>query len=436
MKLKHRTGAGILGASLALAAVPAPGAAQIPLNPRALGVGGAYVGVARGHEAVFSNPANLGLPGAARWSLGFPQVAAGATVLGPELLDLRDYFNYDDLSDQQRTDLLAKIPAGGTALEAEARAPLVTWQMGNFGLGVAYGFVGSHTIGRDLVDLFLNGYQEGRTDYRMGNTAGTRATYWDFAAAYGRSVGPLSVGATAHYYLGRGLVQTRAFEPRYDLVAGDIEVDYVGVNSKGGSGYGLDLGAALQPVPGLTVSAAVANVVHSMEWSDELRGRSVTLTQADFFDSEFQVIRSRYDRSEQELGDTPEGRFAAVAEGLTEDAKLPTTLRLGAAYTLPGGTTTLTGAFHDDLTEGRLSGRWDRLVGAGVQQKLPVGMVRAGFSTNADDARMIAGGVTLGPVDLALAHFTDGEEGEATRNGWIGSFGLSVVVPWPDWARR
>lgn len=430
MNVLNRTGAGFLGASLAAAALAFPAAAQIPLNPRALGVAGAYVGAARGHEAVFANPANLGLPGSPRWSLGFPQVTAGATVLGPELMDLRDYFNYDDLSDQQRTELLAEIPAGGTALEGDVRAPLVTYQNGGFALGVAYGFLGSHTVGRDVVDLFLNGYQQGRTDYSVGDTRGSRATYWDFAAAYGRGVGPLSVGVTGHYYVGRGLVQTRAFEPTYDLATRDIRVDYVGVNSHGGKGWGVDVGAALQPVSGLVLSAAVANAVHSMEWSEELDGRSVTLTRADFRDSDFQVVRNRYEQSEAELGEVPTGRFAEVAQGLLDDAELPTTLRLGAAWTLPTGTTTLTGAYHDDLSEGRLAGRWSTLAGVGLQQKLPVGTVRVGWSSDLDEGSILGGGVTLGPIDLGIARLTTGSEtDDASRNGYVGSFGLSVRVP-------
>ncbi len=429
MNVLNRTGAGVLGASLAAAALASPAAAQIPLNPRALGVAGAYVGAARGHEAVFANPAILGLAGSPRWSLGFPQVTAGATVLGPQLMDLRDYFNYDDLSDEQRSSLLADIPAGGTALEGDVRAPLVTYQYGGFALGVAYGFLGSHTVGRDVVDLFLNGYQQGRTDYSVGDTRGSRATYWDFAAAYGRGAGPLSVGVTGHYYVGRGLVQTRAFEPTYDLATRDIRVDYVGVNSHGGKGWGLDVGAALQPVSGLVLSAAVANAVHSMEWSEELDGRSVTLTRADFRDSDFQVVRNRYEQSEAELGAVPTGRFAEVAQGLLDDAELPTTLRLGAAWTLPTGTT-LTGAYHDDLSEGRLAGRWSTLAGVGLQQKLPVGTVRVGWSSDLEEGSILGGGVTLGPIDLGIARLTTGSASDdASRNGYVGSFGLSVRVP-------
>lgn len=422
----NRKVTGALGASLAVAALATPSAAQVPLAPRALGTGGAYVAVARGHEAVFHNPANLGLPGNPGWSLGLPQVSAGTTVLGPDLLDVRDYFDYDNLTPERRQELLARIPAEGTALEGDLRAPLLTYQRGGFGLGVAYGLTGGHTLGKDLVELFFDGYEQGRTDYSVGNTAGNRATFWDFAAGYGTKAGPLSVGATAHYYVGRSLVQTRAFEPRYDLLAQDIAVDYVGVTASGGSGYGVDVGAALETVPGFTLSAAVTNLLHSMEWRGEMRGRIVTLDRADFADTELQVIRSRYEQSEQELGDAPTGRFAEVAEGLRDEAQLPSALKLGAAWSLPGAGTTLTGEYQKHLTDGRLAGSWEQFVGAGLQQRLPVGTVRLGISSDMEDGSILGGGLSLGPVDLGLARFTSGSEGAADRNGWIASFGLSA----------
>ena len=49
--------------------------AQVPAAPRELGMGGAYLGVARGFESIFLAPTNLALSDAPRWSFGFPQVA-------------------------------------------------------------------------------------------------------------------------------------------------------------------------------------------------------------------------------------------------------------------------------------------------------------------------------------------------------------------------
>ncbi|HEX2091100.1 MAG TPA: hypothetical protein VHG28_01815, partial [Longimicrobiaceae bacterium] len=77
---------------------------------------------------------------------------------------------------------------------------------------------------------------------------------------------------------------------------------------------------------------------------------------------------------------------------------------------------------------GELSGRWGQLLGVGLQQPLPVGALRLGLSSNLEDGSILGGGLTLGPVDLGLARFQNGDVGDSSRRGWIASFGLSVRV--------
>lgn len=405
-------------------------AAQIPLAPRALGMGGAYVASARGFESVLFNPANLGLMDTPAWSVSLPQVTVGTSVLGPQVSDLPDFLDYDNIDQARRQELLAMIPANGTAVDLDVRAPVAAVQVGRVGLAVSYAWMGEHTLGKDLVELFFEGYEEGRTDYQVGNTVGTRASFWDFAAGYGRSVGPVSLGVTGHYYRGGSLVRTRAFEPQYDILERTIRVDYVGVYSEGASGFGLDIGAAFQPMESLTLSAAVANVVNTLDWSEELVGRSITLTEADFQSAEFMDIENRWSMSEEDLGTSPSGRFGQVAADLDRESwTLPMTLRLGAAWTPLRGTEIGT-AFHSSMAEegeGLLGGKWDGLLGLGIQQKLPIITLRLGASTNLEEGSMIGGGLKLGVLDFALAKFnTQGELTDADRDGWAASFSVNV----------
>lgn len=417
----------LLLSAIALALAAGAAAAQVPLTPAALGMGGAYVATARGFESIFYNPANLGLAGTPEWSIAFPQVSAGASVLGPSVTDLRDFIDYDNLSEARRRELLAEIPASGTSVDLDVRAPVFAVQVGNFGLGVSYGLLGEHTVGKDLVELFFEGFEQGRTDYQLGDTRGKRATFWDLAAGYGRQVGPVSVGVAGHYYLGRSLVQTQAFGPRIGLLARSIEVDYVGVASEGGSGFGLDVGAAMHPIPGLTVSASVANLVSSMDWDDELVGRSVTLTERDFEDSEYMILEDRYEQSERDLGASPTGQFGQAAAGLFDDRDFPTTLRLGAAYRPTAGTE-IGVAYHNQFGDGELMGSWDQLLGAGVQVKIPVVTLRLGASTNLDQGSILGAGLRLGVLDLAIARYsTAGElDPDADRDGLAASFSINV----------
>lgn len=415
-------------AGLVLSAAPVAAGAQVPLTPAALGMGGAYVATARGFESIFVNPANLGLPDTPAWSVAFPQISAGASVLGPDVEDLPDFLDYDNLSDARRQELLATIPASGTSADLDVRAPLAAVQVGNFGVGLSYGWMGEHTVGKDLVELFFEGYEQGRFDYQVGDTRGYRATFWDVAAGYGRQVGAVSVGATAHYYMGRSLVQTMAFEPRFEPLLGRrIEVDYVGVASESGTGFGLDVGAAMSPIPGLTVSAAVANLVSTMEWEKALVGRSVTLTNEDFEDGELSLIEDRYEQSEQDLGETPTGQFAQVASGLFDDRDFPTTLRLGAAWS-PSLGTEVGVSYQNQLGSGTLMGSWDQLLGLGAQVKIPFVTFRLGASTNLDEGSLLGAGLRLGVLDLAIARFSTGGtlDEDADRDGLAASFSVNV----------
>jgi len=400
--------------------------AQVPMAPRAVGLGGAILASARGFESALFNPANLGLHDSPAWSVAFPQISMGSSVLGPRIADLPDFIRYDDLSEARRRELLATIPQAGTALDLDLRAPLFALQVGTVGLAVSHVILGEHTVGRDLVELFFEGYDPNRTDYRIGNTAGRLASYWDLALGHGRRVGPVSVGATAHYYHGTKLVQTRAFEPRYLLLTRDIQVDYVGVASESGRGFGLDVGVALQPMPGVTIGATVANLVSSMTWDENLSGRQVTLSRADFDGGSLMDIETRYNTSRRELGTSPAQPFASVAQGLLEDKGHPTTLRLGASWS-PATGTEVNAAFHSDLQATGLSGRWERMAGLGLQQRIPLVTLRVGAATDMAEGSMVGGGARLGPLDLGFARFTTPHDaGPGDRHGWLMSFGVSV----------
>ncbi len=416
----------LAAATVAAAVAAAPAAAQVTLAPRALGMGGAFVAAARGNETIFLNPANLGLTGTPEWSIAFPQLSVGGDIVGPAFRDLPDIVNYDDADPARRDEILAAIPAGGTEIRYDVRAPLVALQTGRFALGVAYGSIGRHSVGRDVVELLFNGYQDGRTDYSVGDTRGSRVTFWDFAAAYGRRVGRVSFGVAAHYIRGGTVLNARLFEPRIDAEARAIEVDYRTVFARGGQGYGLDFGVAAQPFPSITLSASLKNAVGRMEWSDELYTRSLTLDRADFDDGEYMILEDRYERSETRV-DPAAAPLAVLqtAQGLYDGADFPATLDAGAAWQGSRGTT-LSASYRDRLGQGRLSGEWKSMAGVGIQQKLPLITLRAGYASNLDGGAMSTGGLSLGVLQFGIAKVDHGEASRAARTGWIGTFGIGV----------
>jgi hypothetical protein len=424
MKSMRILAAGALLVLPLLAAAPLTG--QVPLTPRALGMGGAYVGVARGHEALLLNPANLGLADRPGFSVAIGQLAIGGTMLGLDATDLPDIVKLNKTEESRRQELLAAMPAWGTEARFDARLPLFAMQSGGFGLGVTYGSVGRHSVGKDILELLLNGYEEGRTDYSVGNTIGSRATFWDVSAGYGRAVGPVSLGVTARYVHGGTILNSRLFDPRVDLDRREIEVEYTSVLARGGQGYGVDVGMAYQPTPAVTLSGAVSNAFSRMTWSEALRGRSLTLSRADFDHPRGFDLLTRYESSEHELDlEAVPLSVYTTAEGLYDGAYFPAVARLGAAWRSGFGTD-LAASFQERLTEGRLSDGWGRMASVGVQQKIPLLTLRAGYATDLDGGNLLSGGLSLGPIQLGAARLQDGEADGALRSGWIGTFGLAV----------
>lgn len=421
----------------ALAAAPSlPVAAQVPLVPRALGMGNAYVAAARGEEALWLNPGNLGLPGTPHWSFGIPTLSVGADVLGLEVGDLRDVIEYRKQSDARKQELLDEVPAGGTALRGDVRVPLVAAQVRHFAVGLSYNTLGSHTLDRDFLDLLFFGFQAqpGRYNITPAETQGFRATYWDVAAAYGKRIalplpGPLSVGATVHYYRGSGI--TRSGVSQVDTVRNgvgiptDVRVTYSGVSDKGGSGLGVDVGAAYRPTPTLTLSASLSNALNSFDWGGDRRLKSATLTSADYRSGDLQDVWDRYDASETAYVEASANAVQrGMAADLGVDTELPRVLRAGAALE-PRAGTLVSAAYQDNLNATRVGGVWDRSLGVGVQQRIAFLAARVGVSSNLDSGSLLSGGLSLGPLQFGIAKVSDTRDG-ADSSGWIATIGLST----------
>lgn len=412
------------------AALVAHGAdAQTAVTPRTLGMGGASVAAARGYESLFLNPANLGLAGNTRWSVTVMQLTAGAELRGAAFGDLPDLADVDAVAQTRRDEILAGVPVSGVDAEVDVRVPIAAVQVNRVALGVSWAGLYRQNLGRDLVDLVLNGYETGRTNYSVGGTGGTRVSFLDFSAGYGRRVGPVSVGVAAHYLAGGSLTQSRLFEPQFDLEAEDLSAEYREVYAEGGSGWALDVGVAAEPAPGVTLSAAISNVAARMSWSKELRTRHVVLHRADFNGDGLEDALGRLDDSAEDVdvGAVPATVYE-TAEGLYDEAYLPATLNAGAAWVIAGGRTRLAASYRDVLTAGRMVGGWDRAAAFGVEQRIPVVTLRAGAATDLDGRAMLSGGLSLGPLQLGVARTTGGAQG-ADGSGWTASFGLSARSP-------
>jgi hypothetical protein len=400
--------------------------AQAQNAPTARGVAtaGAYTAMARGFEALFYNPANLALPDGPAFSLSLPQFSVGATVSGWEVEDFADFADSKSLTDARRAELLAKIPSGGTEGELDVRVPILALQTKGFAAGVSLGLTGRQSLGKDIVDLVVNGYDETRTNYQVGNTKGSSATYIDGAIGYGRAIGPLKLGVTGHYYSGVSLTRSKMFEPRYDANNADVNVDWIGVMSNSGSGFGVDVGAALQPTNSFTLSAVVANAYSNMNWSEDLEYRQLTINKSNIEDADQLVKDFEDSKKPLDPNSVPVAVYQA-AQGLYDEAFFPSVLRVGAQWA-PTTRTKFGAGYHQNLTDGNLTGWWEKSVSAGVEFALPILALRGGYATSLDDASMVSAGLSLGPIDVGAAKIMNGKFSGANREGWFVTAGIAI----------
>lgn len=387
----------VAGAAVLLVAVMAMPATAAQSSARSVAMGGAYVGLANGVDAARYNPANLGLDGYARRELEL--VGMGANITNNSF-SLDDYNNYTGaiLTDEDKTDILAKIPDQGLTLNADVQASAASVALGSFVFTTAGVGLADVNLNRDILELVLNGNS-------FGDTVSVTGSYSD-AVAYvssGVSYGvplytagsrQLAVGVTAKYLHGLAVEQIVELEG----LAATLETGFEGEGrmiartATGGSGYAVDLGASLKLNDNYTIGASIRNFVSSLSWSRETEEHSYLFS--------FDTVT--VDNMEEDF---------VVSESDTRDIEsfstdLPSVMTVGLANT----TGSLMWAV--DWEQG-----FRQAAGASSKPRLSLGLewhgfplipLRAGYSVggNKPSAFSVGSGLATGPVYLDFAAVT------------------------------
>ena len=257
-----------------------PMLAQLPnASAAATGLSGAYSARARGYESVAWNPANLGMPGAAGFSLGI-LAATGLSSLDPIkgqtiLQHARGHF------DAQRTDWLQTVSAnGGEKGDFDGGLTYLGIGAGPLALQVATSVNGSATLNPDAFEQLMFG-----PGGRPGNLHGLNAATSDFRTSAFTTTG-VSYGSTVDNDIRAGKHSAIGFTGKYILgnylamAQGDGVGGFPGVYSNPdsgkviGHGVGFDLGLAWSEGT-TTYSATIENVYNNFSWdTSKLRSRA------------------------------------------------------------------------------------------------------------------------------------------------------------------
>ncbi|MCP4614772.1 MAG: hypothetical protein GY845_39325, partial [Planctomycetes bacterium] len=174
-------------------------------SARAVGMGDAQLGLAKGVYAPLYNPANIALSGYGQ--PGIELAGIGAEVFNNSF-SLSDYNSYTGaiLNDNDKSALLGKIPASGLELSVRAQASAMTISLGSFVISTNGVAASEVNLSKDIMELLVNGNQ-------LNDTISLNEMYSE-AIAYatvGLSTGKtlyksgtrqLTVGATYKYIKG------------------------------------------------------------------------------------------------------------------------------------------------------------------------------------------------------------------------------------------
>jgi hypothetical protein len=394
-----------------------------------------------GVDALEWNPANLALEGG--WNVSTEVGAAGllsgvtcddlGQILGFGQCDTKPWgWEFDDIGCSP--SVTAGLPESGvrfgtssegffTATAAEGAdlpkpgSPLPTMGIayGNMGLRVRSHVLTETTVSKELMQLMCEGFDPAQIqEYKIGNTGFRTTSFSEITAGYGTTLGGrLALGVGVRYVIGHSLTQGRFFEPLVDLTNETIEVTGVAVESTGGSGYGLDVGLALEVLAGLRVSVSGTNVIQKMTWDDELVSHEATYVGCDsalptcatddFEELDFEAFVNRFEEQPVASGASVSLPVYQTAQELFRAAYFPTVFRAGAGWRSGGTAIELVGSSVSP--RGRQRNDWDERISLGVEQWLWVLGLRAGGALGSDGLQVISGGIALrvGPVNLDIS---------------------------------
>ena len=242
-------------------------------SARSVAMGGALTALADGVDAAKFNPANLGLSGYQITSLEL--ISAGINISNNSFT-LSDYNNDTGaaLSTADKDDIMNKSPKEGLSLKAGAEASAMSLSVGKFVFSISAVGAADISLNKDILELVFYGntfsdsitvdgsYSDGLAYAQAGLSYGHRI--------YQAGQRELSIGTTIKYI--SGLVVEEMIELNgvaVTLMTGfEGQGRMVARTASGGSGYGIDIGAALRLNQHYTIGLRVENALGKISWNN------------------------------------------------------------------------------------------------------------------------------------------------------------------------
>lgn len=307
-------------------------------DARAVGMARANTAVAENTEAYMWNPANLGLSQTNQDRM-ILQIFGTGFRIGNNVLSGPGYNKYNGrvFSDKDKKNFL-KLFGGDQSLRAngDGEARLLGFQYRNYSLNVKLEGTGYASVPKDIFDIALSNYAVGSKKLdRKGNGGANALLNVSMSAGYSiKNIFPdvvkeMAAGMTLKYIHGFANVTL-------DDMQGIIEKSdsiitrgrYASRESRGGSGFGIDLGTVARIDRHWTVGLSVMNIFSQVNWTkqDSIRKGSFSIRASDVFDVKF---RDKQDSLDGNYNSDKNDTSYHVG---SYTRKLPMILRIGAGY--------------------------------------------------------------------------------------------------------
>ena len=307
-------------------------------DARAVSMGRAQTAVAENTEAYLWNPANLGLSSKNMEQMTL-QIFATGFRFGNNVLSIPSYNKYNGktFSEKDKENFL-DLFSGDRSLRAngDGEARLLGFHYRNYSLNIKMNGAGYSQIPKDIFDVALSNYDVGSKKMHAKGKAGGEA-YLDVSMSAGypiKNVLPglfkeMAAGMTLHYI--RGFAQftvsdlTGIIEKNESIIT---RGSFMTRESRGGNGYGIDLGAAAKIDRRWTVGVSVMNIVSQVNWTkqDSVRKGYYFVRANDVFDIKFRDHKDSLDANYNSDKNDTTYHVGSYSR------KLPMILRIGAGY--------------------------------------------------------------------------------------------------------
>jgi hypothetical protein len=317
----------ILFAEIILCYAPTAFAQIETSNARSLAMGGAYTAAARGIEAAYWNPANLGLRDNPSFSMSLLSIGAAISNNSFSKNDY-DLYNGAYLTPPMKTDILGKIPDDGFRVNMDSEIEALGFSWRHWALSFSFESAAAIQLSRAFADVALNGNPLDKT-FDFSDSGGEGFAVSIIGVSYGRALYvPLfrdfAIGATMKYVIGVGHAQViEAYGvagTTYDGAYGDARAKIR--FAEGGRGIGSDLGIAAAVNDKWTLGLTLRNWLSTIRWNEHVEIREYAVA------TDSLTVEAIDESSADSLVND---RKNAI-DGSAYSRDLPAELSLGAAY--------------------------------------------------------------------------------------------------------